>query len=329
MNFSKQEILLLTTNEVSVLNWQELHLFLDGADLEMQKKYCENIAKQHYENFPVASVLLPKKVRKNVYPIYAFARLIDDIADECNFFSKEEKIQCLNFLINSLKEVNKEDYSNNKFFHPILFPLSLVIEQEKLPIEEFERLIIAFKLDVNFKGFKKFEDLGNYSSFSANPVGLLILSLFKELNLEDEDKKKELIENSNNLCTALQLVNFWQDISIDKHQKRFYVPIDILKRYNISVEEFYFGKNNGEVKLSVLNEIYLNTSLYFESSKKLPKLIKNKRLKFEILVIYFAGKVIFQKINSLKLDILEKRPTLNSSDYLFIVLKSIKGVFKY
>lgn len=266
--------------------------------------YCDNIAKNHYENFPVGSILVPKQLRKHFYSIYAFARIADDIADENFDLTKQEKVNLLNLLEENLKKVveNKEETNN-----PILLALSKTIDEKKLPIEPFQKLIIAFKMDVNFVQPEKMSDLLKYCHYSANPIGELILRLYGNFN-ENTAKHSEAI------TSALQLLNFWQDLSKDIPNGRLYVPQEIIEEYNFNNEY------NIEKTLPILL-IYSEKLLNF--GKDLPDFIKDLRLKYELKLIINGGYFILRKEQKLGGKLLVTRPKLTKYDYLKIFIKSI------
>lgn len=326
MNFSKDEIELLTKFNLTKTKWSSFMNVSIENHIDYSFNYCKSIALGHYENFPVASIILPKKLRKYIFSVYAFSRLADDIADECHFWESNTKIEKLDNLIELIK--SNLSNQNNDFFHPILNSVIHTINEFNLNINLFERLINAFKYDSEFREFETFDDVINYCDNSANPIGELILGIFGEISKYQDNKQtinntsivyKSLIHSSNSLCTALQLVNFWQDFSRDKINNRFYVSNDILKQNNLTINEFYFENSINLVNLErVLNDIYTNTENYFENSKNIHKFIKNKRLKLELLFIYYSGYRIFQKVKSLNSDIINKRPKLSKKDYIKI-----------
>lgn len=321
MNFSKEEIELLTKSNLTQKEWLDfINISVDNIAIdnyfEYSYNYCKSIALGHYENFPVASIILPKKFRKHIFAVYAFSRLADDIADECNYWVSNIKIEKLDLLLNNLK-TNLES-SNKNYFHPILSSVIDTINEFELNISLFESLINAFKYDSDFKEFEHFEDVIKYCENSANPIGEIILSIFGEISTQN-NQFNLLIEKSDSLCTALQFVNFWQDISKDKINSRFYVSKDILNTHNLTKEEFYFENSNNLVNLEkVLNDIYIKTENKFENSKNIHKLIKSKRLKLELLFIYFAGFRTFEKVKCLGVNIINQRPKLNKIDYIKI-----------
>lgn len=177
--------------------------------------------KEHYENFPVASLLLPAHLRHPVQVIYAFARSADDLADEGDA-TPQERLNALNQYEEALNSIEKQQQNNSALFQD----LAKVIEQHDLPLQAFRDLLSAFKQDVVTTRYANFEHLQDYCNRSANPVGRIMLHLYKEASPQN-------LHDSNLICTALQIINFWQDIAIDWKKNRVYVPQEDLIRFNI------------------------------------------------------------------------------------------------
>lgn len=267
--------------------------------------FCEKLAKSHYENFPVGSILIPKSIRHHFYSIYAFSRLADDIADENLTTSPDERYGLLEALQSSLE--SKMDDVNS----PILRAVLNTCIETKVEINDLKRLIVAFKMDVRFEQPKDWTDLYNYCSYSANPIGEMLLKLFDEANEEN-------VKLSDDVCTALQLVNFWQDISRDRENERYYIPLELLHRFGLDYEDL--GSN--PLRLQVcLDQLYQETEKLFENGKRLVYLVKNKRLKMELRLIISSGIRILEKCKSKKTEIVSSRPDLGKSD-VFIILKN-------
>jgi len=292
-------------------------LKIDGGkfsvnSLDEAYKFCESFTKSHYENFPVGSIFIPKNLRKHFYSIYVFSRLADDISDELLDETSETKILMLNKLLNLIKNPQTSD-SNN--FNPLIYALQNTIKEKKLPLSPFEKLIKAFEIDSNFKQVNTMEDNLNYCQFSANPVGELVLRLFDNYN-------DDTIKYSDSICTGLQLVNFWQDISRDYKINRIYIPKDLLKKYEI--DDLYKNNlNNLKNFDDCCKEIYDYTENLFTFGIELVKFIKNKRLKLELAVKIEGGKRILHKTRILKSRILYERPKLNFVDWIIIFYKAI------
>lgn len=262
----------------------------DKFTLEDSYFVCESIAKSHYENFPVGSILIPKKIRKHFYSIYAFSRFCDDIADEKHSLTSEQRITILNTYQNYLKNYKE---LKNLSKHPILQALVDTLEKNKLPAEPLIRLLEAFKMDVNFIQPKRWEDLLHYCNHSAYPIGEMILRLFGEWNSITEPL-------SNNITTALQLINFWQDLSIDRQKNRNYIPEEV--------------RNNN------LEEVFDYTKKILNLGIDLPTFLNSKRLKLEVIVIIKAAQIMLKKEIKLGNKLFEKRPQLRKVDYIKILL---------
>jgi len=283
-----------------------------GYDLLSSYRFCEHIAKKHYENFPVGSILLPRDRRRFLYSIYAFARFADDMADSDRInLSTDERLGALTILEENLKELQNNPPVNN----PIFLALKDTIEKKELPIEPFLRLITAFKMDVNFEQPDNWDALEYYCFHSANPVGELVLRIFGEYN-------EKTITFSNQICTGLQLVNFWQDLSIDLKKGRIYIPKSILENYKCDVSKIFEEEYKEKVNL-VLKDILERTNDYFLDGWKLIWLLTNNRLKFEINAIIYGGVKVLKKEFRLGYNLLFKRPKLNFFDYFNIFLKSV------
>lgn len=267
--------------------------------------FCKKLAQSHYENFPVGSILIPKSIRHHFYSIYAFSRLADDIADENLTTVPKERYRLLEQLESSLES------SQESITTPILRAVLKTCAETKVDIVDLKRLIVAFKMDVKFEQPNDWSDLYNYCSFSANPIGEMLLKLFDEASEEN-------VSLSDDICTALQLVNFWQDISRDSMNRRYYIPTDLLNRFGLD----YNDLRSNPLRLQVcLDQLYQETEKLFENGKKLVYLVKNKRLKMELRLIISSGIRILDKCKSLKTEITLNRPSLGKSD-AFIILKN-------
>lgn len=277
-------------------------------------KYCADTAKNHYENFPVASLLMPKEKRKYVYAIYAFARAADDFADEPGIEGGQAKRLSL------LNEWNQKlvDCYNGKAYDPIFIALSKTVTDCNIPVEPLENLLKAFKQDVVKNRYENFDELLAYCKNSANPVGRLVLMIFGS-----HDEK--LFELSDKICTALQLTNFWQDVKIDLKKDRIYLPAEDMKKFSYPFDELF------EMKLDQ-NFVELmkfecdRTELFFNEGKELLELTskdKNlKKLSRELKLTWLGGTGILNKIREIDYDVFNKRPSISAFDKLKIFVKS-------
>ena len=200
-------------------------------------RYCQQFAANHYENFPVASRLLPASIRPAVAVLYAFARTADDLADEGEL-SAQERLDQLDELQNRLDAILFGRPSND----PIFNALADVIERYRIPHGLLNDLLEAFRQDVSKKRYEDEAELIDYCRRSANPVGRAMLCLVSE-------SAPEQLEQSDAICTALQLINFLQDISQDYHEMgRIYLPQDEMSRFGVDERLIAQGITNSALK---------------------------------------------------------------------------------
>lgn len=268
--------------------------------------YCHVITKNHYENFPVASMILPRKLRPAVEAIYAFSRIADDFADEKEFHGLRLK---------KLQEWEDQLMDPSLPTHPVFIALQDSIHRLCLPKQLFLDLITAFKMDVQKKQYQDFGDLLHYCKHSANPVGRLILHLFDHTN-------PQYLNLSDFICTALQLTNFWQDIAIDLQKDRIYLPQDELDKFSVSVEDLKEHKCHDNFKRLLYFQIE-RTKDFFEKGKLLGLEIPGK-LGLELRLTWLTGMLILKRIKEANYDVFNKRPQLTKKDFIkmfFVALK--------
>ncbi|HRE41084.1 MAG TPA: squalene synthase HpnC [Ignavibacteria bacterium] len=279
--------------------------------------YCKNLATAHYENFPVGSLLIPKNKRKYVYSIYAFARTADDIAD--SYDNSEVKLLKLNKLENDFKNILKDDFIitdkndfNNENYN-FLIALYDTIKTLSIPMNEFINLLTAFKQDSTIGRYDKFDDLIEYSKFSANPIGHLILYLFGY----NEKDNKQLFDYSDKICTALQLTNFWQDVSVDLEIDRVYIPKELMDLYGYSYDDLFKKKQNENFR-ELIKSLTEKTRMIFKEGYELINNV-NGRLKWELKLTYNGGNEILNKIEKIDYNVLSKRVKLSKWDFLKMI----------
>jgi len=201
--------------------------------LHQAYQYCQQIVRNHYENFPVASRFLPKRLRQPISVIYAFARYADDLADEGDL-PDNERLNALEQYQQDFEQALTENRSPN----PVLYALTDVIKQHQLPKQLFLDLLIAFKMDTTTKRYPDFDSVLNYCRYSANPVGRLLL------HLHHQDSSENLLL-SDAICSALQLINFYQDIYQDAiENNRIYIPVNELSKFSVKEDQFKNKTNN-------------------------------------------------------------------------------------
>jgi len=203
-------------------------------DINHAYDYCQNLAKSHYENFPVASILLPKRLRRPISVIYAFARTADDFADEGDT-PQHIRLQQLNEYSEHIAQISQQTYHGD---HPIFIALADVIQHHTLPSSLFEALLSAFKQDVVKSRYANLDEVLDYCTRSANPVGRLLL----HLNGNPSDQQ---LQQSDAICTALQLINFYQDIVQDYTESdRIYIPQDELAQAGVLEADLIQGNTH-------------------------------------------------------------------------------------
>ena len=272
------------------------------------EKQVLELAKNHYENFPVASFLIPKDLRKDISIVYWFARTADDLADEGNF-SDEERLKNLDDFENEFSRSLSEK-SNNNFF----IILNETIKNKNLNPQNFYDLLSAFKQDVLKKRYKDFDEVLDYCRRSANPVGRIILDL-NNIRIDDAYKF------SDNICTALQLTNFYQDTLIDYQKGRIYYPQDEIKLFNVTENMFEIKENNEHISALVKHNVE-RTQRLFDEGKSLLKYL-NGRLKIEIKWTIAGGEMILNKIKKNNYNVFNTRPKLSKLNYFSILVQSI------
>ncbi|MFA5405467.1 MAG: squalene synthase HpnC [Ignavibacteria bacterium] len=279
--------------------------------MNLEKAYlkCREIATTHYENFPVGSLLFPKKSRKYIYSIYAFARTADDIADS-GVLSENKKINKLNEMWDKLDMIE----NNVNIVDEIFFALNDTIKILNIPIKEFKDLLTAFKQDSVKQRYDRFEELIEYSKLSANPIGHLVLyvSGYNDNNL---------FKLSDYICTALQLANFWQDVSRDLEIDRIYIPKEEMEKNNYSYDLLFQGKENNDF-IKLMKSLVDNTKIIFEKGKELENELSG-RLKYEFRTIYRGGMEILKKIEKLDYKVLSSRVKISTPGKIKILF----GIF--
>lgn len=255
----------------------------------------------HYENFPVASILLPSKLRRPVEAIYRFARGADDIADE-GTSTDSERLQALTAYMAELDRIENGERPVDRRFDE----LTEVIGEWNLPLGLFRDLLDAFAQDVVKKRYDDYSQLLDYCRRSANPVGRLLVHLAKRANEEN-------LQRSDCICSALQLINFWQDIAIDWKKGRVYLPLADLARFGVSEEHIADARCDANWTALLDFQIDRARTLMLEGAplvKQLPG-----RLGWEIRLTVQGGLRILERIQRVRGDVFRQRPQLKASDW--------------
>jgi len=280
------------------------------TELENAYAFCLNMAKSHYENFPVASILLPKKLRRPIAAIYAFARSADDFADEGDM-SQAERLARLNKYSILLRQIETGEYTGED---PIFIALQHTLQLFSLPVQLLEDLLIAFRQDVVKSRYANFEEVLNYCQYSANPVGRLLLHL-------DGSPHQAQLEQSDAICTALQLINFYQDIEQDlSEQNRLYIPQDMLNEAGLNPNEVL--DNDSQQLAPVLKKLYQQTTLLLQTGIPLGVSLSG-RLGWEIRAMTLGGILTLWKLRQQSDKNLLSRPRLSRWQLTWIAFAAV------
>lgn len=278
--------------------------------LEDAYAHCQAIASAHYENFPVASILLPKHLRRPISAIYAFARTADDFADEGDS-SKDVRLNALNNYLDALHQIKNQSFSGN---NPIFIALADTIKQHNLDIQLFKDLLIAFKQDVTKSRYQTHKEVLTYCKHSANPIGRLLLQLHGYSD-------KILLQQSDAICTALQLINFYQDIQDDhQNRNRIYLPQDEMEKHHISEQEL--GLSNTSNLATLLQQQYQHVTELITIGAPLGGHLKG-RFGWEIRTTILAAATLLNTLKNRPSHHLLQRPTLSKWQLSKITLLSL------
>jgi phytoene synthase len=264
----------------------------------------------HYENFPVASLLLPAEMRTPVEVIYRFARSADDLADEGSDAPdiRLEKLSRYRGLLAAVEQGRPAG-------EPLFDDLARIIRQHGLPLGLFRDLLDAFSQDVVKKRYASFTEVLDYCRRSANPVGRLLLHLFKRTSDAD-------LRASDAICSALQLINFWQDIDIDyARDNRIYLPQDEMARHGVTERHLAEKRCDAAFRALLKLEVDRARALMLAGAplaRSLPG-----RIGLEIRATVQGGLRILHKIERARYDVFRRRPVLNALDWPLVLLKAI------
>ena len=273
--------------------------------IENAYRHCLAVSRSHYENFPVASYLIPAALRGPVAVIYTFARTADDFADEGNL-APETRLAKLDAYVAQLDRIKLEQTSDD----PVFIGITAICQQYNLPLQLFYDLLTAFRMDVTKNRYANFSELMHYCSYSANPVGRLMLHLFgaaTEINLTRSDA----------ICSALQLINFWQDVIQDfDESNRIYLPQDEMK--NFSIDESWLKDRRSDDAMRGLFKLLIGeTSELMRSGAPLAWTLKG-RFGLELRLTVLGGTRILQRLSQ-QHDNVFSRPRLSKQDKLWML----------
>lgn len=266
------------------------------------------MAVNHYENFPVASILLPRRLRRAVKTIYQFARQADDFADEGNI-PDEQRLARLDAFRGELQRIAGHEAPQT----PLFLDVAEIVSQHQLPLQLFHDLLDAFAQDVTQKRYAGFDEVLDYCRRSANPVGRLLLHLYQEVTPQNEIY-------SDAICTALQLANFWQDVGRDYAIGRIYLPQDEMAQFGVGEEHIAEGR--ADAAWQALMQFQMRrTREIMDRGAPLGSLLGG-RIGLELRLVIAGGRRILVKLENSGYDVFRKRPVLRPLDWVMMLSRS-------
>lgn len=263
----------------------------------------------HYENFPVASVLLPARLRRPVELIYRFARSADDFADEGDR-PDQERLMLLASYNDELRMIERGERSRV----PLFQELGEVIREHQLPVPLFQDLLSAFSQDVTKKRYADYGEVLDYCRRSANPVGRLLLVLFGAATAQN-------LRHSDSICSALQVINFLQDIAVDYRNGRVYLPQDELARFGVEERLIAAGKVSPAWRNLMTFQVNRTRDMLLGGAP-LGRALKG-RIGLEMRMIIAGGDRILSKITAVRGNVHRHRPVLRAWDWPLMLLRTL------
>ena len=274
---------------------------------------CEQLARAHYENFPVASRLVPKAMRPHIAAVYAFARTADDFADEGDVPPKE-RLARLGAWRDMLASRPPPAVPLPPEAPAIFLALHHTLDRFEIDSTLCEDLLCAFEQDVTTRRYDTWDDVLDYCRRSANPVGRLVLALAR---CRDADALRQ----SDAVCTALQLTNFWQDFGRDWRTGRLYVPRDVLERH-AARESTVTDDVPDQHWQAVFADVVARTRLLFDEGRDVSEAVRG-RLRYELRATWLGGTTILGRTAELRARSFVARPTLTTSDAVRLALRAL------
>ena len=278
----------------------------DTYTRQQSEQYTRWLATKHYENFHVVSFLLPKRLHQDFYNVYSFCRWADDLGDEMG--DSVESLKLLEWWRGELEAMYRGNVK-----HPVFVALQGTVEKHGLPIELFNDLITAFIEDQTVTRYRSWDHLFSYCRNSANPVGRLVLRLCGYADAERD-------RMSDATCTALQLANFWQDVTVDLDKDRVYLPLDLLDSHGCTVEDLKALRFTPEFRGAMREAVQVARKLFTEGLP-LAKTV-DRRLGFDLELFSRGGLKILDKIERQDYNVLAKRPSISKFERLGVLCRT-------
>ncbi len=276
--------------------------------VEKAYAYCEEFAHAHTESYPVASRFVPLAIRPHLVALYAFARSADDFADEPEYEGR--RVEALDRWDDALGRA-----AHGEAEHPMFVALADTIDKRELPVPPLQDLLGAFRMDMEVRRYATFQALRGYTARAAEPVGRLILALFGY-------RDAALVRHADELSTALQLTNFWQDIAADAARDHLYLPAEDLHFFGVSEADVKALRPTPAMRDLVRFEVARTRALYDKGRPLLEKV--GKDLRMELTLIWLVGTTILDKIEDADYDVFTQRPAIRRRDQAKIMARAAK-----
>jgi squalene synthase HpnC len=276
--------------------------------LDESLAYTRWLATHRYENFQVVSFLLPKRLHQDFYNVYAFCRWADDLGDEVG--DTQESLRLLAWWRGELNRMYAGEAS-----HPVYVALRATVLRHELPVETFDDLIKAFEQDQTVTRYRTFHDVFEYCRYSANPVGRLVLGL---CGYHDAAR----YELSDATCTALQLANFWQDVTVDWLKDRVYLPTDLLEKHGTSVDAIAARRFDGSFRAAMKEAVDVARGLFLNGLPLIDQV--DRRLAIDLELFSRGGLKVLEKIERQDYNVLAGRPAISKIERVGILLGALR-----
>jgi squalene synthase HpnC len=276
-------------------------------DIPQAQAYTRWLATHHYENFHVVSFLLPKRLHQDFYNVYAYCRWADDLGDEIG--DTAESLRLLSWWRGELEAM----YAGRSK-HPVFVALATTVERHRIPKQPFDDLIRAFEQDQTVTRYRNWDELFDYCRCSANPVGRLVLYLGGY-----SDAKRQRLSDAT--CTALQLANFWQDVTVDLIKDRVYLPLDVLERHGYTLQELCARRFTPGFR-EAMREVVAKARDLFEQGLPLVGMV-DRRLALDLDLFSRGGMRVLDKIAAQDYDVLKARPAIGKAERVRLLVASL------
>jgi squalene synthase HpnC len=277
--------------------------------VERAHAYCEEFVREHTERFGIASRLVQAEVRPHLLALYAFARGANDFADEPGYEGR--RVEALDHWEDELRCSCHGEAS-----HPVFVALADTIKRRNLPIPPLEDMLSAFRVDLDVRRYATFDELRAYTARSAEPVGRLLLALFGYW-------RPDLVRFADELCTALQLTNFWQDIGADAARDHIYIPAEDLHFFGVTEADIKALKPTSSLRDLLRFEV-ARTRACYERGRPLLDELRND-LRTELTLVCLVGTTVLDRIEAADFDVFTQRPAIRRRDKAMVAARTAKN----